>query len=320
MVDGRRSMVGGLGMEMEEMRWHGGFVVAVLVLLVPVAAVAQIEPLREQLPARSVGMAGVGRSFANAGSALYLNPAALGIYRQYILGGSYGYHYADGAEANAVSVEWTDSSPNPFNMGLGFGFDFVPHDENDYFGYNGAFSYSAGAGGSAALHFGVGGHGLYNVSGLEDDVWSFDVGVALDFSQTLRIGAVGYNLVRSGEVAGEKLPRGTGGGISFWTGPVMLAADATALFAVPDEASGEEKTRVTYAGAVQVAPVNEVALRMGVSHDQDPSKTRLAGGLSIIVEQAFGLSFGYQQAISDDTEIIAAVTMEIYNPFGPPQM
>jgi len=290
-------------------------VLVTAVVLFPAAGLAQLDAVKQQIPARSTGMAGIGRSFANGGSALYLNPATLGVFKQYILGGGYSYLYSGEAEANAFSVEWTDSSPNPFNLGLGFGFNFIPRDSFDSHSYHGAMTYSVGSS-TAQFHLGLGAHGLFNVGGLDANVWSGDVGVALDFSQAFRIGAVGYNLVREGDI---KLPRGTGGGMSFWSGPFMIAADVAAMFNVPG-ADGKESTQVTYGGAIQLAPVNEVALRLGANHDTDPSTTRLAGGLSFFVQQAFGLTLGYQQALSDDTDILASVMLEVYNPFGPPQM
>lgn len=313
-------------------------------LLASSPALAQMEPTNRQMPAKAVGMAGVGRSFAGSGAALYLNPAGLGVVQQYIFGAGYSYSGTD-ESGHILGLEWTDSTPNAYNLALGLGFNYVPYSDEAAQSYHAGMAYSIRAS-SINIHLGVGAHGMYNmhagvhnkleadslppVEGEEPeldasgfDYWAGDFGVIMDIGNKLLLGAVGYNLFRQGE---EQLPRGVGGGLSFWAGQFALAFDITATF--HQEMDPCFNAQVVYAAGAQIKATDRFFLRVGAQYDTMIDRDevfgegvhdkiwRVAGGMTIVPTHNFGIDFGYQQSPTNPDDILATVMFEIYNPFG----
>lgn len=314
------------------------------ILLAPAPATAQMEPLTRQYPAKTIGMAGVGRSFAGAGSALYLNPAGLGVVRQYILGAGYSYVATDEAD-HLLSVEWTDSTPNAYNLALGLTFNYVPYADEAAQSYHLGGAYSIRTA-SANIHIGIAAHGMYNMhagahtkmeadaptppegekpelDASDIDFWSGDAGIILDIGNKLLLGAVGYNLLRQGN---EQLPRGVGGGISFWAGAFALALDVSATF--HQEMDPCYNAQVVWSAGAQLKATDRFFLRVGAQYDTMPDRQdvfgpgvhdkiwRIAGGMTVVPADNFGIDFGYQQSATDTDDLLVTVMFEIYNPFG----
>ena len=290
-----------------------------------VDALGQLNAYDMQLPARTVGMAGNGRSFASGANALFLNPAALGVARQYILGAGYGYAGA-GDGAHVLSAEWIDSTPNVFNLAMGFAFDYIPYSGkassgesfNDSYNAHLAMSYTASLQ-SMELHFGITGHRLINIQGSKYDIWTGDAGLVLNFGHQLMAGIAGYNLYRDGD---PEFPRGVGGGISYWSGPFMVGFDVSASFDVTlpmEEAKAKEDakgdTQVRYIGALQYMPVHDIFVRGGLNYDAMEEATRVAGGVTIIAASNVGLEFGYQHNLDDSSDMVVMLNLQLYNPF-----
>ncbi len=277
---------------------------------------AQTKDRSRQFPARSVGLAGLGRSFASGPSALFLNPGSLGATSSYLLGG--GYTYGNGADggSHAFSVSWTDSTPNPFHLAMGLVYDYVDYPDGTTQNAHGAIAYTLGLP-SLTLAVGVGAHYLGGL-GDEAETMTGDAGMTLTFAQTLFLGVAGYNLVST-----EDTPsRGVGGGLSFWGGPFMIGLDVSADFdALTLDSEGEATTEdvVTWYGGVQFQMIPEACFRAGVQYDGTHGQTRAAGGLQFVLGQAFGLEFGYMQNVADGDDMRIGVNLDLYNPFGSPQ-
>ena len=297
-------------------------VTVVAACLASQGAYAQISAYNHQLPARTIGMAGNGRSFASGANALFLNPAALGVAHQYIFGAGYGYAGA-GDGAHVLSAEWIDSTPNLFNMAMGFAFDYVPYSGEDAAGnklddsYNAhlSMSYTAKMQ-NTELHVGVGGHRLINIQGTDADIWTGDAGLVLNFGNQFMAGFAGYNLYRDGDA---EFPRGIGGGVSYWSGPFMggfaVTANFDLTFAPHEGEEAEEEPQLRYLGPLQYMPVQDILTRGAANYDAMVENTRVAAGVTIIAASNVGLEFGYQHNLDDSSDMVVVVNLQVYNPF-----
>jgi len=295
-------------------------VLAALCLL-SLPAAAQLVEHERMLSARSRGLAGTGRSFASAGAATLLNPAALATSRMYVLGANYSFARVkenDGQEkdVHVLGVEWTDSTPNVLNLSMGVLYDYLLGDGLEGHNVHLALAYSFQAP-DFGVHLGAGGHygsGWPIEPPDKKDLWSADFGLAFNFRSQLMLGIVGYNLLSSLE---ETTPRGIGGGLSWWTGQLVLAFDTSASFDTVNQAGESVDALVTYMGGVQYMLVPEVVVRAGGRYEQgQDAPLSLAGGLSVLAGSVVSIDVGYQHNISDPKNFMVGVTLDIFNPFG----
>jgi hypothetical protein len=219
------------------MKW-ATIVGAVLATLWAQPALAQFDQFELMLPARSVGMAGLGRSFAAGPNALYLNPAALAATKQYVIGLAHnlgGVKY-DGANdfQNVSSIEWTDSTPNNMHLAMGAAYNYNWNEKvhSAHLAIAGAIATQ-----KVDILLGVGGHYANRAyipqlkRSFNDKFWAMDVGLSLNVGNKLMVGVAGYNLLSTLRAKdGEGVPMGVGGGLSYWTGNWMFGFDVTASF------------------------------------------------------------------------------------------
>jgi len=293
----------------------------VLFCLYSLPAAAQLVEHEQMLTARSRGIAGTGRSFASAGAATLLNPAALATSRMYVLGASYSFARVkdadgQGQDAHVLGVEWTDSTPNKLNLSMGVLYDYLLGDGLEGHNVHMALVYSF-QGPEFGVHLGAGGHygSDWETGGsTSKDLWSGDFGLAFNFRNQLMLGVVGYNLASS---LSETTPRGVGGGLSWWTGPLVLAFDTSATFDTVDQSGDPVDALVAYMGGVQYMLVPEVVARIGGRYEQNQdSPLSLAGGISVLAGSVVSVDVGYQHNISDPENFMVGVTLDIFNPFG----
>jgi len=278
------------------------------------------------VPARSVGSAGLGRSYASAGNALVLNPAALGVAKQYVLGTTYSLARARTAAEETefhhlLGVEWTDSTPNALNLAMGLSYALDLGAEEKRHNAHGALVYVLDTA-MASINIGVGGHFAQDFgTGLTpEDLWSFDAGLALNFRNQFMLGLVGYNLVDSLE--GE-LPIGVGGGASYWFGSFVFAFDLSAMVDAQTRAGNPADSLLTYILGLQYMLSPDFFVRLSGRHDAgeedlsgNPSEWSLGAGLTFIAAERVGLELGYHQQVDRPDDFRLAFTIELYNPFG----
>lgn len=288
---------------------------ALLTVLILVASTAQAgEPpdRSRQYPARTLGMAGLGRSFASGPNSVFLNPASLGATSQYLLGA--GYTYGGGeSPTHALSVSWTDSTPNPFHLAMGVVYDYMMYEEGSEQNVHGAASYTL-AFPSLTLALGVGAH-YFGAPGDGEDLTTGDAGLVMTIAQALYLGVAGYNLVSNT----DENYRGVGGGLSFWGGPFMIGADVQADFDVPVASATDTVTTenvIKWYGGLQLQMIPEAGFRAGIQYDGTHDIIRAAGGLQFVVAQTIGLEFGYMQNVADGDDMYLSVNLDLYNPFG----
>ena len=279
-------------------------------LLFSSSGLAQIPILEHQLPARSLGMAGLGRTFASGGNAMFLNPAALGVSRQYVLGVRYNYSNAD-PSTHTLGAEWTDSTPNALNLSMALGYDYDITDQEDGNNFHGSVAYSLRTP-NVGVHFGVGGHMLSHIGGTQQELTTSDAGVVVDIKNMLLIGVVGYNLLNSED---DLYPRGVGGGFSYWKGPFMMGFEIQSLINdKTTDAQGE--TSIQYHGGLQYKIMDSAYLRTGVNYNDLTEHTTLAGGLTIVAADALGIEAGYQQNVTQTDDLTVGINLQLYSPFG----
>lgn len=302
-----------------------GFIAALLCAL---PAHAQLRAYDSMRPARSHGSAGLGRSFAAGGNALFLNPAAFALASQYILGSTYTVASqpdleGDKAFSHSLGVEWTDSTPNALHLAMALGYNllFVDDDSTNHFHGSLAYVYRSSY---MSFALGVGGHHseklFAGVDGAED-LLSGDVGVGFNFLNQFMIGLAGYNLLNNH--MGD-LPRGFGGGLSYWAGPVVFAFDISSMVDTTTASGKPKDVLMSYIGGLQYMLANDIFVRTGFRYDAgeetlagEPAAKSLAGGLTAVVGQKIGFEIGYQHNIDAPEDFMVGVTIEMYSPFGP---
>lgn len=275
------------------------------------SAYGQMPDLEAMAPARTLGMAGMGRSFASGANALYLNPAALRVVPQYVISGTYGFSNAAPA-TNTLGVGWTDSSPNLYNLGFGLGYNYQFHDDADSHNAHFALAYSVVLS-AMTIHLGVGAHRLWNVRGTDTNDWTGDMGMVLDFSRQFLLGVSGYNLVTSNT---RTSPRGVGGGLSYWRDRFMIGAEVSMQAGLSEGPSEDTETQVRYMGGLQFMVAQPFSLRAGVNHNAATDRTAVAAGFTFLAQSILGFEAGYQQNVGDQSDFLLAFTIELYNPFG----
>lgn len=298
-----------------------------LLLGLPAHAGAQADRLHPMMPARSVGMGFAGRSFAAGGNALYLNPAALSLTKQYVVGFGYGMAQQPDKKGgsdfkHALNVEWTDSLPNKFHMAVGVGFNQVFSEHDDTTNVHGAVTYAL-EGETMGLHLGVGGHWTKDFAGTKGDenLFTGDIGMALSVKNQIMVGVAGYNLMRSHR--DPAAPRGVGAGVSFWADALMLGFDITSKFETKTRAGDPKDALVSYIGMIQYMLAQWSFIRGAFRFDGQevtptghPAEKSFAVGLALLAADFVGVEFGFAQNIDAWSDRTLGVTIEFYNPFG----
>lgn len=306
------------------MRARTVFVMLVL-LATEAQAFAQAEPFYPMMPARSLGTAAGGRSYAAGGNALFLNPASLAVTNQYVLGGGYTLARTGGIEdsyAHGLNVEWTDSTPNALKLGMGLAYSYLMTDDKKTSNIHGAMTYSLPFE-VVGVHLGVGMHWLQDFvaeMGVEDDLWSFDAGISFNLQNQLTLGVVGHNIMNTPD---NGLPQGVGTGLSYWVGPVVVSADVVARFDLDDGSGTQQETLMSYIGGFQYMLTQGVFARGAFRYDDgrktaagDDAVKSLGAGLTYIAGNRVGVELGYRQGLDDSDDLMVGLNLELYNPFA----
>jgi hypothetical protein len=290
-------------------------------------AYAQLREFQSLTPARSTGINGLGRSFAAGGNALFLNPAAIAIAPQYVLGTTYSVAKSPDSAgkdrfSHLLGAEWTDSTPNVLNMAMGMGYNLEispgkkrnsVHAALAYVFRKPTFTLGIGLGGHWAEDFMPGG-------GKKANLLSADAGLSFSFRNQLMIGFTGYNLVNNHF---DDTPKGFGGGISYWGGAFVIGFDVSSMFDTETRDEIEKDALVSYIAGVQYMVLTDLYLRAGFRYDDGErtanhkkSAMSLSAGTTIIIAQRLGLEVGYKQNIDAPEDLMVGFTIEVYSPFG----
>jgi hypothetical protein len=296
-------------------------------LLFAIPAHAQLRVYDPMRPARSHGSAGLGRSFAAGGNALFLNPAAFALASQYVLGSTYTIASqpdlnSEKAFSHSLGIEWTDSTPNGLHLAMALGYNLLVTDDDSTNHFHGSVAYVYR---SPTMSFALAAGGHYSGELFEgpeekEPLWSGDVGLGFNFLNQFMLGFVGYNLLNNHM---EDMPKGFGGGLSYWTGPVVFAFDVSSMVDTTTRSGKAKDVLMSYIGGVQYMLVNDVFVRAAFRFDGEEdtragknAEKSLAGGITAIIGQRVGFEVGYQHNIDAPEDFMVGVTIEMYTPVG----
>ncbi len=257
--------------------------------------------------ARALGLAEAFTANATGNSALYHNPAGIGVASMYTAEGSYIY----GPDSNSFAASVIDSKLNPMlALGLGYAYETVSKPQ-----INGHDARAAVALTLIPQHLvlGVGGRYLRYDTNVADATvpsgFTLDSGATLNIIQGLSLGVSGNNLIdvcdgnTEAECTRAIAPRTAGGGIAFGSSlGFQINADIRANL------SDKDNVFMTYGGGLELFFNQIIALRTGYKYVANPGAedNRIGVGLGYR-SRAAGIDLGYQYGTRDsESRVIAS--------------
>jgi hypothetical protein len=257
------------------------------------------------------------RADARGALATTLNPAGLGLSRQLVFEGSYGYRPGD--SASVVSASACDSTvpiPGCFYYHYltadptveGAEFDRRVHD----------FGIAAARAITSRLLLGI--NARYfdynsNLAGEEDaSGFSGDAGAILRATETIHIAAVGYNLVARDSA---QYPLGIGAGIMVRpVAPLALGLDAVWNLEVEDDrGTGRYGLGAEY--FLQSADLQSgYPLRAGAVHDREFEGTYLTAGVGFVSPKV-AIDLGARKQVAGGDELMIQGGLRLFGPTLP---
>jgi hypothetical protein len=235
---------------------------------------------------RALGMGGAVRGAAAGSDAPFANPSGLSVLREYVMEAGYAYTPDDSAHvAHLVLADnrtsWLGAAPayTYVKAAPGSGVSTRRHEL--------ALALSATIAGKLML--GATSKYLWLHDELpagplptdlaisrDDKGFTYDVGLTIEASPSVHVGAVGYNLR---DLKTPHARRGAGGGVALAPLPqMMLAADTVVIFTSPD---GRDNV-TSYLGGLEYQVLDWLALRAGGGYDGLREGGYVSGGLSAL--------------------------------------
>lgn len=281
------------------------------ILMAAHSQTASAERLVDHLGPRAVALGDSGRADAKGSSATVLNPAGLALDRRLVFSGSFGYRDTDGASIGAVSA--CDST--------------VPVPGCFYYKYLKADSGIDGMDTGRRLHefgsslsrilspqiaFGLTARYFdYNsdLTGDEDTSgYATDAGLIFTPTPSLRVAAVGHNLLGSDSIA---YPRGLGSGITFTPAEQLsISVDGLWNLELEDTKTGRFGGGIEYLFTGQNA-LSAYPIRIGGVFDRASDNGYLNAGFGF-ASAKIGIDIGGRKQISgsgDELIIQAGITL-----------
>ncbi len=278
------------------------------------AGAARADSLADQLGPREIAVGEALRGGATGASGVDLNPSGVGLNRELVFEGGYGYRAADSASLVGVSAcDSTNAMPGCF-----------------FYGYAGASptqdgmtlhrtTHVAGLALSRALvpriligatakyyHFNSSMPGESNTSGT-----TFDLGVTVRLTDLFNLGLSAQNLWASSST--PQFPRAFGGG---------LYANLASTFALSFDArwklDGDDRS-ARYGGGGELflrtnGGQNGIPLRGGVVHDDaGPGATYVSAGLGF-ASISWGIDVAGRRQVDGGDETLILASMRFYGP------
>lgn len=254
-----------------------------------------------------LGMADAVRSHAAGPAALYFNPA--GLARLMMYGIELGYDFENPFDGHGLHVGVGDGKTNQY-VAAGVGYSFLLRDFEGIESQGHQLRIGLASGYRSPTFSALIGAGLTWKKqefspGRDFDGISMDVGMMLDILQSVRIGVVGYNLIKHDEQA--FLPIQLGMGISFYYAGLTVGFDTVLDFLQRDEVTP------IYSIGAEYFLMGMVGIRTGFEIDQLDEAKRLAFGLGY-TSNFWGLDISYRQDVEDTDEIVVGVAVRFYLP------
>jgi hypothetical protein len=290
-----------------------------------IPAIARADSL-EASSLRALGMGGASRGAAAGSDAPFANPSGLSVLREYVM--EAGYAYTPDEAAHVAHLVLADNRTSW--LGAAPAYTYVraaPDSAASTRRHELALALSAAVAGKLML--GATGkylwiHDELPAGPLPTDVaierdnkgFTYDVGLTLEASPAVHIGAVGYNLR---DLHTPHARRGVGGGLALTPGAsLMVAADTVVTFKSTD---GRENV-ASYLGGAEYQVLEWLALRAGGGYDGLRESGYVSGGLSALSVERGGadvtgasLDFGFRQDVSGKTQVTTfGVALRIFIP------
>ncbi len=274
-----------------------------IALLSAGAARAADPPLPAGFPdlvgPRSLALsASIGAAASNEG--IWVNPAAVGVYRRYSLETD-GFVDRRGAATTArlYGGSVVDSISSPVAAGI----SYMHQDQGPYDGnaWTGVLSGPIGKG----LHLGVAGkylsfHGARNVS-----AGTVDAGIFWQVADQLSVGAAGYNLVSIGNP--DVAPKGYGVGAAIGSDrSIQVTGDWRV------DLDRAPKSTNTWAAGAEVLLGDLVPVRAGWMKDETLGGTWWSVGAGLVTRSGVSLDFGYRQSLQDPSARTLAAALKVF--------
>jgi hypothetical protein len=263
--------------------------------------------------ARAMSLAGALRASATGAAALILNPAGMSLAPQYVIGANYQFRVADstsfvhssvvdsGTTKLAAGVSYTFIRSNPTQLLATVGEPFHFEETIDIHEVGLALSYPIGT----WLILGL--HGRYinyssdvpvdapdGLSPVNLSNVALDAGAILRLGESIRIAAVGYNLV---PIHDQIYPQSLGTAVSY-SSSSLLTIEFDALI---DFTTDPNKITASFHGGVELTLRNAFAIRGGAMHQMHRNTTFVSAGFGYFSKR-FGASIGLRQMVDGGSE------------------
>jgi hypothetical protein len=276
------------------------------------SARADGDALDDMLGPRELGVGEAMRGGATGATAIGENPAGLGLNRELVFEGGYGYRASDGASLlGASACDSTAGIPGCFF------YDYAASNPDS----NGTSLHrTTHVGGLATsrmltprvlvgatfkyFHFDSDVDGEMAASG-----FNVDLGTTIRLSDMFNLGVAAQNLFGS---SSTEFPRAVGGGILARPIPMLAMS-----FDMRWRLDGMQQ-RARYGGGVELFIRNStgqtgVPLRAGVVRDNSLDATYLTAGIGLATMK-FGFDVGARRAISGPAETVVIASMRLFGP------
>ncbi|NOZ01653.1 MAG: hypothetical protein GXP54_07160 [Deltaproteobacteria bacterium] len=329
---------------MSDNRWIPTCVVAVTAVLMLASPRARAElPFRlVGASARALGMGDAVTALGLGTAGLYFNPACMSQIRQYSIDAGYGYQSP--SAAHNLHISFVDSQTNPeFAMGAGYTLTKSRRKINgvhEGFTVHDVRAAVSGSFGTEGFQFSIGGTFRYlNISGDEltspysesiragrdpatltpgemaqmnarkadpRSMSTFDVGILMNISDLVYIGAVGQNLVTWSR---HWAPRRLGVGLGFVYKMLDIGASVDVNF------DSRESVKASPSFGIEYVAGGAVAIRAGFDWDRVsyPQQYRVSGGLGYI-SQYVGIDVGYAHDVAHKENWLIEASIRAFLP------
>jgi hypothetical protein len=262
---------------------------------------------------REIAVGEAMRGGATGASAIGLNPAGLGLNRELVFEGGYGYRASDSASlVNASACDSTSPMPGCFfysyagaNPELGNGMTGSRSAHVGGLSISRAFTPRILIGSTAKyFRFDSDMAGEKKQSGL-----NWDLGLTLRVTDMINIGVTGYNLWGA---ESPNFPRAVGSGILARPTP-SLAFSFDARWRLEGDAQGAR-----YGGGIEWFLMGRGAqtgypIRIGALHDNSLEATYLSAGLGL-ANIKYGIDVAARRQIKNGDETMIIASMRFYGP------
>lgn len=260
-------------------------------LLLPPNAGAQEHVLNNLLHARSYAMGGAYSTLGLGAEAVVGNPAAMSLYKRYLIEASGAWDFQN--KDAFVTVSLLDSQTSQLAAGLTYDLVSFGRGEERRTAHLSTFAFSMPL--MEFLHAGVSARYL-TMSGAESaNAVTMDAGLVLQLVEGLHLGASGHNLI---DIHHPEMPR-----YYVFSGAIVGNIFSLATDVRADFESGPS-TQLVYSAGGELVLGAGIPLRAGYRYEALTGEHSVSGGLGFFTESG-GIDLAYLQSLNGSGKLIA---------------